>query len=154
MSRSFGLDALSALEELKDVMARFNNDDLNVSLARECSKDAWHLCDHAFKALASTSPFTTVRDLQEHVRKTCPDLGYLQDVCTESKHAEITKYAPQVAKARCHEGDFSRHDFDPKDFDVSRLEIKLVDGRVIVFSDVVNRAADYWSQFFKNNGIK
>ena len=92
MTRSFGLDAASALKALKTASERFQNDDLNEDLAREYALKAWHLCDHVFHALGSTSRFATLGDLQEHVRNTCPDLAYLQDICTESKHANIWVY--------------------------------------------------------------
>lgn len=154
MSRSFGLDAPSALEDLRKSIERFKDDDLNRDLAREISIKAWHLCDHVYRALSSNSSFATVGELQSQVRNSCPELAYLQEICTESKHAEITKWTPQVDEARRHEGDFCREDFDHRDFDVSRLEVKLVSGSVIDFDDVINRAMDYWSQFFKDYEIK
>ena len=39
---------------------------------------------------------------------TCPELSYLQDICNESKHAEITKYKARIKKAHLHRGAFSR----------------------------------------------
>ena len=71
MTRSFGLDASSALEGLKRAVEKFKDDDLNTLLARERSNIAWHLCDHVFKALGSRSRFATLRDLQDHVKLTC-----------------------------------------------------------------------------------
>ena len=49
MTRSFGLDAPSALEALKTNMERIRGDDLNEDLARDCACKAWHLCEHVFK---------------------------------------------------------------------------------------------------------
>ena len=152
MIRSFGLDASSALEALKRAVEKFKDDDLNALLARECSNIAWHLCDHVFKALGSRSRFATLRDLQDHVKLTCPELAYLQDICTETKHGEITRYQPEIIEARHHSGAFS--DAFSHDFDISRLEIKLRDGRTFLFNDVVDRAVAFWSKFFDDNEVK
>ena len=42
-------------------------------------------------------------------------------------------------EAKFQDGDFSHRDFDPHDFDVPRLEIKVKDGQPVLFSDVVDR---------------
>ena len=53
MTRSFGLDAASALRALTDDARKFADgefrDELNVVLARDCAIKAWHLCEHAFQ---------------------------------------------------------------------------------------------------------
>ena len=151
MTRSFGLTATAAREALRTAVKRFGGDDLNEDLARECACKAWHLCDHAYQALGSNSPFASLDKLQAHARHACPELAYLQDICTESKHVVITKYKPSIKEARHHRGAFSR-DFSD-DFDTSRLEIELLDGRTISFHDAIRRAADFWSNFFKKHGI-
>ena len=153
MKRSFGLDALSGLEALQSAVERFKKDDLNVDLARDCAGKAWHLCDHVFKALGANSGFTKLSELQAHVRRACPELAYLQDICTESKHAEITRYVPRIDEARVHIGDFAREDFCSDDFDTSRLEIGLPGGRKFSFKKVVGRTVDFWSEFLDTHGI-
>ena len=151
MTRSFGLDAASALEVLKAASERFKNDDRNKDLARDCAIKAWQLCDHVFNALGSTSRFTTLGGLQEHVRNTCPELAYLQDICTASKHGEDLRYPARIDDTRVQDGAFS-HAFS-RGFDISRLEIKLPGGQTIFFNDVLDRAVDFWSKFFDDNGI-
>ena len=153
MNRSFGLDAPSALEAFKDAVEKFKDDDLNRDLARDCAIKAWHLCDHAFKALRSNPPFATVRELQDHVKRICPELCYLQEICNESKHGKISKNKPQIGEARYQDGDFSPVDFG-YDFDIPRLEVELPDGQTILFNDVVDRADKFWSKFFADNEIK
>ena len=151
MTRSFGLDAASALEALKTASEKFKNDDLNKDLARDCAIKAWQLCDHVFNALGSTSRFATLRGLQDHVKHTCPELAYLRDICTASKHGESLRYAPQITEARFKGGAFS-HGFS-RGFDISRLEIELPDGQTMFFEDVIDRAVDFWSTFFDDNKI-
>ena len=153
MTRSFGLDALSALEALERTVEKFKDDDINGDMARDCALKAWHLCDHVFIALGSNSRFAKLGKLQDHVRHACPELGYLRDICIVSKHGEITRSTPQIDGARLHLGDFSRHDFS-RDFDISCLEIVLSGGRTVVFNDVVDRVVDYWSKFFDDHEIK
>ena len=154
MTRSFGLDAPSALEALRTAAKRFKEDDVDADLARDCAGKAWHLCDHVFKALGPNSKFRDLKDLQHQVRAACPELAYLQDVCTESKHAEITKYPPSIDEARGHIGDFSKEDFCSDDFDTSRLEIRLPGGKTVLFNDAVERAVGFWSTFLECRGIR
>ena len=143
MTRPLGLDAASALVAFKTTVRRSKNDALNGDLARHCAYKAWHLCDHVFEALSSNSPFTGKADLQDHVRHNCPEVAYLQDICIESKHGKISRYVPHIDETRHHAGDFSRDDFDCRDFDVSRLEIKLPDGQTVLFDDTVDRSVDF-----------
>ena len=154
MTRSFGLDASSALEAFKTTVEKFEDDNLNKDLARDCAIKAWHLCDHVFKALGPNSQFINLGDLQDHVRRNCPELSYLQDICIDSKHGEITHYSPRIDKAEFQDGDFSHRDFDTHDFDIPRLEIELAGGQTVLFSDVVDRVVNFWSKFFGDNGIK
>ena len=153
MTRSFGLDASSALEALKTTVEKFEDDDLNEDLARDCAIKAWHLCDHVFIALGSNSQFPNLKDLKYHVIRNCPELSYLKDICNESKHAEITKYEARIKKAHLHRGGFKSKAFS-RGFNISRLEVMLSDGQPILFNDVVDRAVEFWSKFFGDNGIK
>ena len=154
MTRSFGLDAPSAFDALRSAVKRFKEDDLDEDLARDCACKAWHLCDHVFKALGSSPEFAGLRDLQDHVRAECPALAYLQDVCTASKHAEITLYQPSIDVAHVHVGDFSREDFCSNDFDTSRLELVLPQGETVAFNEVMDRAVAFWSQFLERHAIR
>ena len=153
MTRSFGLTASSALQALRDAAGRFEQDPLNVDLARECAQKAWHLCDHFFHEAGPNSTFPDLGSLQDHVRQACPELGYLQDICIASKHAKITRYTPSIREARKLDGDFCREDFDQNDFNVPRLEITLIHGRQLLFDEVLERAVAFWTQFFRNHGI-
>ena len=152
MSRSFGLAAPSLLEALKNGVQRLRADDLNADLARDCACKAWHLCDHVFAALDPHSRFPNPKTLKAHVCGVCPDLAYLRDICNETKHGKITRYAAKVKEARHHRGDFSSRDFS-HDFDISRLEIELDGGQELLFLDVADRAVRFWSDFFRANGI-
>ena len=107
MTRSFGLDALSGLEALRKAAKRFKEDDLDADLARDCAGKAWHLCDHVLKVLSPDFTLQDLKEFQRQIRAACPDLGFLQDICVESKHAQITKYPPSIDEARVHTGDFS-----------------------------------------------
>ena len=153
MSRSFGFDAPAALQALKVAVDKLRGDLLNEDLARDCAIKAWQLCDHVFIALGPKSQYPTLHGLQNHVRAACPELGYLQDICTEAKHGTISRYPPRITEARHRPGDFSPNDFCSKDFDTSRLEIKLPDGRTVLFSDAVDRAVVFWTQFFDDHRI-
>ena len=154
MTRSFNLDAPSALEALKSSVERFQDDDLNEDLARDCACKAWHLCDHVFKALGSNSQFPKLKDLKDHVKRRCPEIAYLQDICIEVKHAEITRHVShiKVKEARHHRGAFSRA--FSRGFDISCLEIELLGGQTIFFLDAADHAVGFWVDFFEGEGIK
>ena len=154
MTRSFGLDAPSAFEELTKAAKRFKQDELDADLARDCAGKAWHLCDHVFKVLSPNPTFQDLKDFQRQVRTACPELGYLQDICIESKHAEITKYSPRIDEALVHTGDFSNEDFSGKDFDTSRLEIRLRGGGTVLFNNALERAVEFWSTYLERHGIR
>ena len=151
MTRSFGLDAPSALEALKNAVDKLREDDLNKDMARDCAIKAWQLCDHVFIALGEENPFPDLRALQDHIRGNCSELAYLQDISTESKHGRISRYTPRIVEARSHGGAFSRG--FSRDFDISRLEIELPGGCSVWFIDVVDQATLFWSQFFEDHGI-
>ena len=152
MTHSFGLDAPSALEAFKNAAEKFKDDELNEDLARDCACKAWHLCDHVYQALGSNSQFSSVRKLQEHVKDTCRELAYLQDICIESKHGKFTHHTPRIDGAKFQDGDFDPADFG-HDFDIPRLEV-LSEGQPILFNDIVVRAVEFWSKLFDDNGIK
>lgn len=154
MTRSFGLDAPSAFEALRTAAKRFKENDLDADLARDCAGKAWHLCDHVLKVRRPDFTLQDLKEFQRQVRVACPDLGYLQDICIESKHAEITKYSPSIDEARVHTGDFSSEDFCGDDFDTSRLEISLPGGETVLFSDALDRAAEFWSAYLERHRIR
>ena len=151
MTRSFGLDAPSAFKALRITVTRFNHDDLNEDLARDCACKAWHLCDHVFNVAGFNSRFKKLKDFQDYVKDSCIELAYLQDICNESKHAVITKYPPGIKATRRHKGGFSRG--FSIGFNISCLEIELLDGHTVSFNKVIGSAVDYWSKFFEENGI-
>ena len=154
MTRSFDLDAPSALEVFKNAVEKFKDDEINADLARDCACKAWHLCDHVFKALDSNPGFETLGVLKDHAKGTCPELAYLQDMCNEAKHGKLKRYWSRMDEAKFQDGDFSHRDFDPHDFDVPGLEIKVKDGQPVLFSDVVDCVVNFWVKFFDDNGIK
>ena len=134
MTRSFGLDAASALKALKTASERFKNDDLNEDLARDCAIKAWQLCDHVFNA--GSTRFATLGGLR-HVKHTCPELAH--DIALNLNMERFQG----IRLARFHGGAFSR----AFSFDISCLD---PGGQTIFFN---LDAVDFWSKFFDDNGI-
>ena len=62
-------------------------------------------------------------------------------------------YPPQIDEAKFQDGNFDPADFG-HDFDIPRLEITPVGGQPILSNDVVDRAVEFWIEFFDDNGIK
>ena len=151
MSRSFGLDAETALEELREEFERFRKDSLDKKLARECAMKVWHLCDHVFDGHGAILPFNGLDDFQEHVRNACPALAHLQVVCNATKHGENLRRTGRVRRAYRRGGAFSQA--FSRAFDTSRLEIELTDGTTVDFEDAVEAAVAYWDGFFSRHGL-
>ena len=86
-------------------------------------------------------------------RRTCPELAYLQDTCTESKHGQITRYPPAIKEPRHRSGDLCGEDYSIEDFDTSSIENELPDGLTVPFDNDISRALRFWSDFFEVHGI-
>ena len=151
MTRSFGLDAPEALRLLQSATERFRGDGLNKDLARECALKAWHLHEHAFKALGPNAPFANLREFRDHVISACPEVDYLRNICTDTKHTEVRKATIVAAR---YSGAFCGDDFSSADFDIARLEIKVDDNQTFMFKDLLERVVAYWSEFFDNMRIE
>ena len=132
-------------------MENSRGNDLDDALARTIAVRAWHHCDHVFKTLGADSGFDSLPEFQNHVRGECPELSWLQDLCNETKHREISRYAPNIDAARQHDSAFSR-EFS-RDFDISFGELILPDGQEVWFLDAAERTLEFWSRFFEENGI-
>ena len=149
MTRAFRLDhACSSFQALKEGVGRFKKEPLDPWLACCCALHAWHLSEQVPSAGEQTSGR---QKRQEHHRRACPALGYLQDICNSFKHTKITKYAPRIQSAEFQDGDFDHRDFDHQDFDTPRLEVELPDGTTLRFDDILAKAMDYWSTLFREN---
>ena len=122
-------DSRDYLEHFRRKVAAFEVDDLNKELALECANAGWSLCDWIFKEIGTATGFPRFVDFQEHVRATCPELAYLQDLAISYKHNTITKYAPKLRVAKRHNGSFSSA--FSRNFDVSGLNLEVNDGTVI-----------------------
>lgn len=57
----------------------------------------------------------------------------------------------KVKDARHHRRAFSRG--FSRGFDISRLEIELLEGQTLLFLDVADRLVDFWSDFFEDHRI-
>ena len=98
MTRSFGLDAASALQALTDDARRLTDgelrDDLNVVLARDCAIKAWHLCEHAFQAESVVDRFPTLKvSSRPRQGSSVPTSCTCRMICNETKHARIVRIA-------------------------------------------------------------
>jgi hypothetical protein len=135
------------LEQIQSDFQCFENDDVNADLALRISQGVWHMCDWVFKEHGNRLGFQKLGDFQASILKRCPEIVYLRDICIETKHAEITRTRPTISSAVYHGGAFSS-DFS-RDFDISRLELTLVDGTKLWFIDIAKIAVDFWSGYFK-----
>ena len=146
--RTFGLNASQMLHELLGMYRQFREDPLNTKLARDCSSHVWHLFESIFHEFGSQLPFANLTELRTRVESDFAGIAYLHDICSATKHVNLSRPKANIKDTRLHRGGFSR-DFDRHDFDTSRLEIVLSDGQRIDFEDVLDQAIDYWTTFVK-----
>lgn len=140
MSLSFGLDFQEGLQELRNTAKNFREDSLNKGLAREFSKQAWHLCDHAYAA--NSGGFSTLVKFQTHIRTLCPEMEYMQTICTAAKHGNRLHFKPPIKATYLRGGPFSQA--FSRAWDISRLVIQLDDGSELWFIDAMDRVERFW----------
>lgn len=127
----------------KDVVQQYLADDLNEELALSCANKLWHMCDWYFKEHQEVLPHNQLRDFQGHCGTENTNLRIMRDVCNGSKHAGINQTRnPMIRRASKHQGGFSSG--FSRDFDVSVLEVELMDGNTVYFDTIVKSVFDYW----------
>lgn len=144
MDFSFGIDSFEEYwKSVKDTVQAFFDDDLNEDLALSCAHKLWHLCDWYYKENKDRLNYNQLSDLQGEFGRECKSLRVMRDVCNGSKHAEITKTKnPVIKKTKRNKGAFSSA--FSRDFDVSVLEVELVDGTTKYFDDAVKEVMTFW----------
>ena len=151
MSLSFDLQSSGdCLREFERKVGDFKGDSLNTEKARDCAIAGWHICDWVHKEHGARLGYNPQLSLQNHVKTSCPELGYLQDVANSRKHKWLT-YTPSVSRAYEHEGAFSPG--FSRGFDISRLMLELGGGAKVDFQDVLESALSFWVGFFKKHGV-
>ena len=144
MKYSFGIDSLDSFWELtQKAAADYLDDDLNSDKAITVAQRLWHMCDWFFKERGDSSGYSDLRNLQRAFGELCPALRVMRDIANGTKHAGIDRGKPVVKKTKEHKGSFSR-DFS-RDFDISVLEIDLMDGNKVYFDDRVREVLEFWS---------
>lgn len=124
-------------------VASFLAEPLNEELAIECASKLWHLCDWYYQANKSTLKYNQLSDLQGVVGNDCFSLRVMRDICNGSKHASLEKTrTPVIRKAQNHKGAFSSG--FSCGFDISVLEVELMDGSIVDFENSVKLSLDYW----------
>jgi len=146
-TRNFGLDSTTLLQSLEEGWEQLNTDPLNKQIARQCAINAWHMCDQLQVQTDKKQQFRNLRELQDHVKTVCPELAYMQDICIESKHAQITRHPPSILSAELYKGDFCPLDFDRKDWNVSRLKITTSDNNEVDFLDALGCVIQFWRTY-------
>jgi hypothetical protein len=106
---------------------------------------AWHLCDWVFNDMTPEQRqrlgFTSLSDLQKHVRETCRALHLCRQAATASKHWKVNSYPdPDVEVVVWH--------------DETGWTIHFVDRGQDRPADVVfELALAFWTEFIRGQGI-
>ncbi|MGE6316664.1 hypothetical protein ACQKC1_12945 [Shewanella baltica] len=145
MHYSFGTNSFTDYwDSVQRKVAVFLTDPLNEELAVECAGKLWHLCDWYYEEYKNNLPYKQLIDLQGYVGSECPSLRVMRDICNGSKHASLDKTrTPVIRKTQVHQGAFSSG--FSRGFDISMLEVELVDGSIVDFDNAVKLSIDYWT---------
>lgn len=144
MLYSFGTNSFSDYwDSVQKKVAAFLMDPLNEELAVECAGKIWHLCDWYYEEYKGILPYNQLSDLQGEVGQECSSLRIMRDICNGAKHASLDKTRnPLIRKTQVHNGGFSSA--FSCGFDISTLEVELVDGSIFDFENAVKLSVDYW----------
>ncbi len=97
----------------------------------------WHLCDWVVNAYGGT---------RADLKRRCPSLRLLEDICNGSKHFQPDAGA-KVVGTDLRPGAFSSG-FD-RGYEIPYLPLSLADGSVRDFEDVINDVRDFWARYFQ-----
>jgi hypothetical protein len=152
MGQSFYSNSRELLESLQWKITAFQKSSLDVDLAFDCAVRAWSLCDWVHAEFGSRLGYPSLGTLQGDARRECPQLEYLQDLATASKHKIIKGYVSKTHKADLHRGAFDARAFS-RGFDVSRLRLLLRDGAQIDLEDALVAVERFWVGFFTKHKL-
>ena len=149
MEFSFGIGSFSEYwESTQKKVTSYLVDPLNEDLAIECASKIWHLCDWYYEENKDNLSYKQLSDLQGKVGKECFSLRVMRDICNGSKHGSLEKTrTPVIRQANKHNGAFSSG--FSRGFDVTVLEVELMDNTKINFDDSVKEAIEFWQRKLK-----
>ena len=127
----------------------YNADSLNKDLAFDCACKLWHMCDWYFEENKETLNYKERSQLNKAFGDLCPNLRVMRDLCNFSKHGKLKTKNPMIRDALNHNGPFSS-EFS-REFDVSVLEIELMDGTKVYFDEAVKDVMKFWKNKIKTN---
>jgi hypothetical protein len=138
--------------KLKQDFEDFSNDIESSRFALNCAMTAWHLTDWVYHEFNYENTFAKLSEFQEYLKKQCDSLQIMQDICYGSKHYKLIRHVPKISETEMHEGTFdSTFDFS---FDTSELEIKMEDGRTLLFIDEIEKTINFWENFLKRQNVR
>jgi len=131
--------------KLKQDFEDITNDPESSRYALNCAMTAWHLTDWVYHEFNYKTSFQKLSDFQECLKKQCDSLQIMHDISNGSKHYKLTRHIPKVSETEMHEGTFDdTFDFT---FDTSGLEIRMEDGRILLFIDEIEKTIIFWEKF-------
>ncbi len=149
MSLSFGTNTIDhRFNQLIENAKTFKSDILNIELAVRLAQDSWMLVDIVHSELKESKQLPKFKDFRDQIKSDCPELGYMQDIANESKHGEITHYAPVLKETKRHNGSFSQS--FSRDFDISHLQLTTTSGQILWFEDILEAVICFWNQTLDN----
>jgi len=119
-------------------------------VALNCAMTAWHLTDWAYNEYNNqlSAQFVKLDMYQQDIKNRCPSMQIMHDLSNGTKHYLLTRHRPIVKRTTLHRGSFNS-DFN-RDFDISSLDIALIDGTKIYFEDEIQKVVDFWAQYLKS----
>lgn len=122
----------------------FERNKTSSRIALNCAMTAWHLTDWIYNEYGNQLKvnFKSIHEFRNDLKVKCSSLQVMQDLTNGTKHHTITMYISKVKDTNLHKGDYSS-DYS-RDFNISTLDIKLIDGTSVYFEDEIENVMNFW----------
>ena len=137
-------------KKLKEDYNEFCTKETSSRIALNCAMTAWHLHEWIYNDYKTTKlrRFREVKKFGKELKKKCQSLQLMQDICTGTKHTEITYYTPDIINTEKYEGSFD-FTFDST-FDTSSLDSEISNGTKTEFTVEMQKCIDFYESYFSD----
>lgn len=163
---SFGI--ISSRQFFEKMLAEFDDFDKNPISGRfaiNCAINSWHLTDWTFNEYFKNDSkycdkekektkkgklycliIPGLRIYQDELKKKCPELKYMEEICNGSKHC-ILRNCEIKDKTIIHKGGYNALQYNRKHYDADRLQIIDKKNNKLNFEDLFEKTVLFWRDY-------
>lgn len=135
-------------QKLVEEIQEFQKDKTSSRVAINCAMTAWHLSDWTYSEFNSQllAQYPILAHFQMDLKKLCPALQVMHDITNGAKHCTLTKHKSSIKESNLHIGSYSPTHYS-KNYDITALQLKMHDGKMLYFEDELIKVAHFWNQY-------